>query len=237
MSYVDLALVLAFAVAWPAYGARVGRTALQNAVAAGATGARRAQYHDTMFMLWLFAGLAAAAALEGGRTTAALRIGAPAGVAGVLIGVIAAVLILGFLVVQGRAMVSPAGQAAVREQLRSLAWFLPHDAADRAVFRRVSVTAGICEEWLFRGYLLALLEPTTGTAAAVGISAALFGLAHAYQGVGGILKTGLVGLAMGGLAWATGSIWAPILIHAAADWIQGDQISRILGEEPVASAA
>jgi membrane protease YdiL (CAAX protease family) len=99
------------------------------------------------------------------------------------------------------------------------------------------VTAGICEEWLFRGYLLALLEPTTGTAAAVGISAALFGLAHAYQGVGGILKTGVVGLVMGGLAWATGSIWAPILIHAAADWIQGDQVSRILGEEPVASAA
>lgn len=236
MHAIDLVLVACFALAWPAFGARIGAPALRAAVAAGVPGARRATYADTMFMLWMFAALAAAAALDQGRSAAALRLLPPGG-AGIAISLVAVVATIALFALQQRSVAaSPATQALLREKVRPLAWFLPHDAADRALFRPLSVTAGVCEEWLFRGYMLAVLEPITGIVGAVAISTALFGLAHAYQGGGGILKTGLVGLLMAGLTWATGSIWAPIVVHAAADWMQGDLIAQALGEEADASS-
>ena len=236
MNPVDLVLVLAFAVVWPAYSARFGRAALREAVEAGAAGARRAEYGSTMLMLWTFAALAAAAALERGRSAAELRLLPPTGV-GLALGILAVALVLVLLALQSRVGRSAAGRAAVRRQLEPLVWFLPHDAADRALFRPLSVTAGICEEWLCRGYLLAVLTPPCGIFGAVAISSALFGLAHGYQGLLGVVRTGLVGLLLAGVVWATGSLWPTILIHAVADWMQGDLIVRALGEEPVGAAA
>jgi membrane protease YdiL (CAAX protease family) len=237
MHAIDLVLVACFALAWPAFGARIGAAALRAAVAAGVPGARRAEYASGMLLLWMFAALAAAAALDHGRSAEALRLLPPGG-AGIAISLIAVVATIALFAVQQRSVAtSPATRALLREKVRPLAWFLPQDVADRALFRPLSVTAGVCEEWLFRGYLLAVLEPGVGTAGAVGISTALFGLAHAYQGGGGILKTGLVGLFLAGLTWATGSIWAPIVVHAAADWMQGDLVMHALGEEAGASPA
>jgi membrane protease YdiL (CAAX protease family) len=232
MHPVDLALAAAFALAWPAFGTRVERGALRAAVAAGARGARRAAYLGTMFMQWTFAALTAAAALEFGRGAEALRLVPPRGF-GIAIAVVAVGAVAFLLFSQRRAVATPAGRAAVRRAVGPLAWFLPHDRADRATFRTLSLTAGMCEEWLFRGWLVAVFTPLVGVAGAFAISTALFGLAHAYQGPRGIVNTGLVGLGLAGLAWSTGSLWAPIVVHAMADWMQGDLITAAL-EEPEA---
>jgi membrane protease YdiL (CAAX protease family) len=53
------------------------------------------------------------------------------------------------------------------------------------------------------------------------LAAAIFGLGHAYQGPKGILKTGLVGLVLGGLFALTGSLWAPMLVHVVMDLLAG----------------
>ena len=230
MQPVDLVLVLSFAVAWPAFGARWGRAAIRAAVEAGTPGARRAAYRETIFSLWMFAALAAAAALEHGHSAAALRLLPPTG-PGLVISLVAIVVVVGLFVVQGRQAARPEGLAAVRKAIAPLAWFLPQDRADRALFRPLSITAGITEEWLFRGWLLAVLTPLAGVGGAIAASTVLFGLAHAYQGVGGIVKTGLVGLFFAGLAWATGSLWAPILLHAVVDWMQGDMIVRVMSDD------
>ena len=65
---------------------------------------------------------------------------------------------------------------------------------------------------------------------AIGIQAALFGLAHAYQGPGGIVKTGGIGLVLAGLAIATGGLLAPMLVHAAVDLSSGQVAYLVLGE-------
>ena len=236
MNPIDLVLIALFSLVWPGYAALYGRDALREAVRAGAVGARRAEYGGTMLWLWMFAALAAAAALEHGLTAAELRLLPPTG-AGVLISALAIVATFVLMALQSRAARSETGRAEVRRQLEPLAWFLPQDAADRALFRPLSVTAGLCEEWLFRGYLLAVLTPLVGIAGAIAISTALFGLAHAYQGPLGILRTGIVGLLFAGLAWATGSLWAPIVVHAVADWMQGDLIVKTLAEESIEAAA
>jgi membrane protease YdiL (CAAX protease family) len=97
---------------------------------------------------------------------------------------------------------------------------LPRTTAERRLFTLVGVTAGVCEEWLYRGFFLAVVSALAGGASApvlVAVAAAAFGLAHAYQGVGGVVTTGALGGVMAALYLDTGSLLLPVLLHAAID--------------------
>jgi uncharacterized protein len=97
---------------------------------------------------------------------------------------------------------------------------LPRSRSERRLFALVGLTAGICEEWLYRGFFLAVvaaLAPGLPTVALVLVLAAAFGLAHAYQGVSGITTTGVLGGVLAGVYVATGSLLLPVLLHAAID--------------------
>jgi membrane protease YdiL (CAAX protease family) len=97
---------------------------------------------------------------------------------------------------------------------------LPRTAGERRLFTLVGVTAGVCEEWLYRGFFLAVVAALAGglpTGLLVVVAAVAFGLAHAYQGLAGILTTGLLGGVMAALYLQTGSLLLPVLLHAAID--------------------
>jgi membrane protease YdiL (CAAX protease family) len=97
---------------------------------------------------------------------------------------------------------------------------LPRTVGERRLFTVVGVTAGICEEWLFRGFFLAVVAAVAGDLPGwvlVLIAAVAFGLAHAYQGRAGILLTGVLGGVMAALYLGTGSLLLPVLLHAAID--------------------
>jgi len=97
---------------------------------------------------------------------------------------------------------------------------LPRTAGERRLFTVVGVTAGICEEWLYRGFFLAVVAALAGglpTGVLVVVAALAFGLAHAYQGRVGVLTTGLLGGVMAALYLETGSLLLPVLLHAAID--------------------
>ena len=64
--------------------------------------------------------------------------------------------------------------------------------------------------------------------AVVAVSSIAFGLGHSYQGPGGALKAGLVGVAFGILYIATGTIWVPIIAHALFDALQGAAAHEVL---------
>jgi membrane protease YdiL (CAAX protease family) len=120
------------------------------------------------------------------------------------------------------------------ESMRSL---LPRDDADEASFRVLSVTAGICEEVLYRGFALAVLTPLVGVIGAVIGSSIGFGLGHAYQGSGGFLKTTAVGLVMAGLVLLAGSLWVAMVLHAAVDLNGGALARRCLAAVDAEAAA
>jgi membrane protease YdiL (CAAX protease family) len=142
------------------------------------------------------------------------------------------VLVLGFVVVSTRALRSGGLARAAAEPRRpgqgrhaepavhaTLA-LLPRTTAERRLFTLVGVTAGVCEEWLYRGFLLAVVAAIGGglpTPALVAIGALAFGLAHAYQGVAGIVTTGVLGGVMAGLYLGTGSLLLPVVLHALID--------------------
>jgi membrane protease YdiL (CAAX protease family) len=90
------------------------------------------------------------------------------------------------------------------------------------------VSAGICEELIYRGFLLGVLSALGGAWLGVLISSLIFGLAHSYQGPAGIAKTAGVGLVMAGLTVLTGSLWAAIFLHIVIDITSGLIAQRVV---------
>jgi membrane protease YdiL (CAAX protease family) len=104
--------------------------------------------------------------------------------------------------------------------LGKLDFFLPATHEERTWFAAAAITAGICEEILYRGFLIRYLSDGPwhfGLALAVVASSVFFGLGHGYQGVSGIITTGVVGAVMAILFLATGGLWVPMVLHAFID--------------------
>jgi CAAX protease family protein len=85
----------------------------------------------------------------------------------------------------------------------------------------LSLSAGFCEEFLFRGYLIWVLQPLLGLWGAAACSVVVFGLAHSYQGPKGVLATGVLGALFTLVVLGLGSLWPAIALHALVDVGQG----------------
>jgi len=104
-----------------------------------------------------------------------------------------------------------------RRQILDIEPMAPHTRQERRVWTFVAITAGCCEEVMFRGFLLALFASWIGLIAAVAINVAAFAIFHAYYGWKGILKTGAFGLVMALLALWSASLIPVIILHAGID--------------------
>lgn len=115
-----------------------------------------------------------------------------------------------------------AEQQTLREQMAYIQWFLPTNNKEYQWFIfGVSVSAGICEEVLFRGYLMQVLDSYVPTYGAVFIASILFGLPHIYQGPVHVIRTAVIGVIMALAYLATGSLLVPILLHIVLDMYGG----------------
>jgi uncharacterized protein len=86
----------------------------------------------------------------------------------------------------------------------------------------LSLSAGICEEIVFRGYLQRQLAALSGsTWLAILGQAIVFGIAHGYEGVSAVIRIVVFALAMGILAQWRGNIRAGMLAHVAWDILDG----------------
>jgi membrane protease YdiL (CAAX protease family) len=99
---------------------------------------------------------------------------------------------------------------------------LPHRGIELTLWIALSVTAGICEETIFRGYLQwQFMALTKSAPAGILLSAAAFGAAHAYQGFRMVILIGLYGAMFGILAYWRGSVRPGIIAHAWNDALNG----------------
>ncbi len=152
------------------------------------------------------------------------------------LGLGSALLLIGLLRLQRRWLLArPERIERLRPNLLYAKPLLPHTPAEYRLFRLVSITAGVCEEVLFRGFLLWYLAVWTGPVAAVILSSLLFGAGHLYLGLNQTPKAALAGLVFATLAVASGSLWPAILLHAAIDWNSGDLGFRALTAPPGAA--
>lgn len=110
--------------------------------------------------------------------------------------------------------------AAADKQLEAIRFLLPTTIAQRWVFVLVCLTAGIAEEWIYRGFILHFLVsalPAVNGWIIVVAAAAMFGIAHAYQGKAGTVLTGVLGFLFSLFYLGTGSLLLSMILHALLD--------------------
>jgi membrane protease YdiL (CAAX protease family) len=218
-AFLLVATAVEYRWVWPRFLARI---------ASGEPGVRSAFYRAVVYGQWMLTLVLLAYWAWQGRPWTWLRLG-PAPPLRLGIGMAVAVLFTGFLVWQRFAVLRNENAIAkVRPQLENAAPLLPHTCTENRRFKVVSVTAGVCEETLFRGFLLWYFAVWAGTAGGILLSSLVFGLGHLYLGRAHVLKTTLAGIFFACLVVASESLWPAILVHVAMDWNSGEIGYRIL---------
>ncbi|NEW05973.1 CPBP family intramembrane metalloprotease [Paenibacillus sp. SYP-B3998] len=96
------------------------------------------------------------------------------------------------------------------------------------MFVFVTITVGICEEIIFRGFMQHYVkEFGVSTLWSFLIISVVFGAGHFMQGLTGVISSTLLGLILGYLYYTTGSLLIPILVHILYD-AKAIYISRVL---------
>jgi len=105
---------------------------------------------------------------------------------------------------------------------KTLDSLLPKSQMEVVVWIGASLTAGICEEMAFRGFLQKQFHALTGSmAAAVLAQGVVFGLFHAYQGWRNVVVIAVLGALYGVLAAWRGNLRVNIVSHAWTDIWEG----------------
>jgi uncharacterized protein len=123
------------------------------------------------------------------------------------------------------AIMLPAVLALWSQKIRAkaakrLAFLLPSSIRERRWWWLVCITAGICEEVVYRGFLLHYFHTLPfhlSLAWAMVASSGIFGIGHLYQGVAGGVQTAVIGFVFAAMFVMTGSLLVPIVVHAVMD--------------------
>jgi uncharacterized protein len=108
---------------------------------------------------------------------------------------------------------------SAQKQISQLA---PASVAEAALWIALSISAGICEEFVFRGYLQQQFARATGRPwVGVLVSALLFGSAHGYEGIAGMLMITVFGALFSLLAIKRNSLRAGMIAHGWHDSFTG----------------
>jgi membrane protease YdiL (CAAX protease family) len=190
-------------------------------------------YGSTIAGQWVITALVVWRALARGLSAGALGLANRGGVSTILEG-------FGFAALLGclhwlnlrRVGKSP---AKASERMRALAErILPANSVELPPYFALAVTAGVCEEFLYRGFAMgALVRVGIPDWAVVILTAVLFGLAHAYQGRGGILGTFVMGVLFGIVRLAYDALVPVMLMHAVVDLVAGIAGRRYLLPKPL----
>jgi membrane protease YdiL (CAAX protease family) len=97
----------------------------------------------------------------------------------------------------------------------------------------LACTAGVSEEFLYRGFLIAVFvrlfaDSTLSVWIAALLSSALFGIGHLYQGKRGIITTFIVGILFSAIRIWSGSLVPAMVAHAAVDLVAGLGVAKFV---------
>jgi CAAX protease family protein len=178
-------------------------------------------YAATIAFQWFMLGVVTWRALARGLTPADLGLTSQLSAPIVAGGLLGAGIIGGLQWLNLRRMGKMEGAAP--DFMRKLtSRILPHSLVELLPYLALAVTAGVCEEFLYRGFAMAALSHAgLATWVVVLVTSILFGLAHAYQGRAGILGTGVLGFLFAVTRILYNSL-APVMIwHTAVDIVAG----------------
>lgn len=111
-------------------------------------------------------------------------------------------------------------KAKLIDSFKERQFILPVTKLELYLFGFLAVTVGICEEMIFRSFLVHYLYnlpfelTVTLSIIAAGI---LFGLSHFHQGMSGVVSATVIGFLLSYLFVVTGSLLVPIIVHVMYD--------------------
>ena len=111
-------------------------------------------------------------------------------------------------------------RAKAAKAMKRFAFLLPSTADERRWWWLICITAGVCEEIVYRGFLLQYLHVLPfhlSLTWAVASSSVIFGIGHLYQGISGSVQTALIGCVLGAMFLVTGNLLLPIVVHVLLD--------------------
>jgi uncharacterized protein len=104
----------------------------------------------------------------------------------------------------------------------SINTLLPQRAFEILLWIGVCISAGFCEEFIFRGYFQKQFEAFTHTKwIALLLQSVLFGISHGYQGIDACVKIAAYGALFGLLALWRKSLRPGMMAHAWSDVLSG----------------
>jgi membrane protease YdiL (CAAX protease family) len=200
-----------------------GRKRLQQLLAKPRVepGERLSLYFSTIAFQWIAAAVAAWRAWAHGYTATQLGLTIPGRFKFVAIIACGAIAIVTLQWLNLRRM----GRSAspLRGPIQALAErILPQSPMELIPFLALALTAGICEEFLYRGFAMASISRAgLPSAVVILLSSVFFGLAHLYQGRAGFVSTMVLGILFGISRAALNSLLPVIVWHVGVDVVAG----------------
>ena len=235
---IDLVIAGLVSIAYPIWDYFNSWPRMLRIMASGRPSPRLLVYGEVIATEWIVSAVIAAAWIGAARPWSLIGLVLPVGWRLVLtVALIAAMLM--FFRSQLRAVrrIDPAKRERIRGRLAAVSPLIPHSRLERAWFFALSVTAGFCEEFIYRGFLLWALRPWLGLWGAALVSTISFGSLHAYQGRQGAFRAGMVGAVFAVITIVMGSVVPAMILHALLDIISGEASYAIVAEDSTSPAA
>jgi membrane protease YdiL (CAAX protease family) len=211
-----------------------GRARMQHLMALPfVTGGERIKlYVSTILFQWTLTALVGWRALERGLSLQRLGITGGSGFSTVLLAAAGAVLIAVGHWTNLRRMAGANHPAS--EKLRAMATRLfPRSPRETVFYILLAVTAGICEEFIFRGFVIAaFFQAGLSAWSVIVLSSVMFGVAHLYQGKSGSVGTGILGALFALVRIAYHSLLPVVIWHTVLDIVAGLAGARYFTASP-----
>lgn len=124
------------------------------------------------------------------------------------------------------------------QRQKKLALLLPDTASLLPYWALLSLSAGICEEYIYRGVLFQLLYGRLRSVLlAVVVAVLAFALAHVAHGLRSTLAVAFLGLLFHVVAFETGSLYVGMIIHALYDFFVGFVVVQLIRKSAPPQAA
>jgi hypothetical protein len=208
-----------------------------RADAAGTLGGRLRYYPFEIGPLWALAACVIALWVATRRPWGALLLGASAPWRLALGWALAGAFVWLTLSQRRQLLARPERLARLVNALGGVRPMLPRTRGERSGFAVLSITAGICEELLFRGFVLWYATVWTGPVGGFLISSTLFGIMHVYLGVEQVPRTAIGGVYFYVVAMTAGSLVPAMVCHAVTDLVSGDLGYRALATDAPGTGA
>jgi membrane protease YdiL (CAAX protease family) len=134
------------------------------------------------------------------------------------VNIIISMAVIGFAYFQyTTTRVSEDSAMVLKEKLKDIYYYLPKNDKELKWFLLLSISAGICEEIIFRLFMFEFLNETTHLIIAFVLTNLIFSLTHIGSGKKNLSSSFILGLLFSVIYYFTNNIWIAIILHISID--------------------